>query len=117
GLKRTGLPLARRRAVWAIGEQIERVAHRAVITGAAGALRGHVGRRAGAALRSHLPGRAVAGQRLLLEAGDVGIRHAGEVVETLVVFADMRETEAEILAFLQASHRRAVRARLATAIP
>ena len=51
---------------------------------------------------AHRPGRAVPGQRLLLEARDLGIRRAREIVEALVVLAHMREAEAEVLALLHA---------------
>src|SRR3984885_4075391 len=64
----------------------------------------------GAGVGAHLPGRAVAGQRILLVARDrVGI-HAGEEIVGLVVFADVVETEVPVLLVVGPALGRAVRA-------
>src|SRR5262245_17175174 len=59
----------------------------------------------------------MAGHRLFLEAGDLRIGQAGEVVEALVVLAHMIEAKLEIFALAQAADRRAVRAGLPAAVP
>src|SRR4029077_16986458 len=62
-----------------------------------------------AAVGAHLPGRAVAGQRILLVARHrIGI-HALEEVIGLVVLADVIETEVEILPRILATLGRTVR--------
>ena len=62
-----------------------------------------------AAVGAHLPGRAMAGQRVLLVARD-GIRiHSLEEIIGLVVFADVIEAEVKILPRVLAALGRAVR--------
>jgi hypothetical protein len=53
--------------------------------------------------------------RIPLESLDSGIVHAAEVVVGFIVLADVIEAEPEILAFLRAPFRGAVRAALRTA--
>src|SRR5690606_40282172 len=89
-----------------------RSAHRPVVAGSAGALVGKIRRKARCALHANSPGWPVARQRLLLEAGYVGVGKTREVVEALVVFPHMIEAEVEILAFLHAANGRAMRAGL-----
>src|SRR5580704_1378545 len=63
----------------------------------------------GAGIGAHLPGRAMAGQRILLVARDrIGI-HAGEEIIGLVVFADVIETEVPVLLVVGPALGRAVR--------
>src|SRR5690606_18312368 len=89
-------------------EHAEGIAHAVVVAGRAGTALREIRRRARLAVGAHLPGRAMAGQRLRLEAGDVRVGEAGEIIETLVVFAHVVEAEAEILALAHPPHRRAV---------
>src|SRR5262245_6307750 len=68
-------------------------------------------RRRPAAVHAHLPGRAVADHGLLLVAGNVVRVHAGEEIITVVVLADMIETELPVLALAQPPLRRTMRRR------
>src|SRR5690606_7237795 len=70
-----------------------------------------------AAVGSELPGGAVSSQRFLLEARDIAVLQASEVVVILVVFADVVEAEEEIFTFTIASHRRAMRSRPVATVP
>src|ERR1700726_1159828 len=63
----------------------------------------------GAGVGAHLPGRTMAGQRILLVARDrVGI-HPGKEIIGLVVFADVVETEVPVLLVIGPALGRAVR--------
>src|ERR1700738_2686351 len=63
----------------------------------------------GAGVGAHLPGRTMAGQRILLVTGNgVGI-HAGEEIIGLVVLADVIETEVPVLPVVGPALGRAVR--------
>src|SRR5262249_45844398 len=64
---------------------------------------------AAAAIGAHLPGRAVAGQRVLLIARHGFGVHAGEEIVGLVILADVVEAEVEVLARVLAALRRAMR--------
>jgi hypothetical protein len=61
---------------------------------------------------AHLPGRAIADKRVLLELRDLVIAEAREVIVVLVVFAHVVDAEMQVLAFAVASGRRLVGARL-----
>src|SRR5262249_44150103 len=63
-----------------------------------------------AAVGAHLPGRAMAGQRVLLIARDVFRIHALEEVIRLIVFADVIEAEVPIITRILTAFRSAVRA-------
>src|SRR5262245_9827898 len=58
-------------------------------------------RRRPAAIHAHLPGRAMADDRLPLVARDVIRAHAGEEIVSVVVLAHMPETESPILRLAQ----------------
>ena len=60
------------------------------------------------AVGAHLPGRTVAGQRILLVTRDRLRIHALEEIVGLVVSADMIEAKMEIPTFVAAAFRRAV---------
>src|SRR5262245_65030264 len=71
-------------------------------------------RRRPSAVHSHLPGRAMPDDRLLLIAGNVLGAHAGEEIVRVVVFANVIEAEPPIFALAQSPLGRAVgRGRLA----
>src|SRR5262245_7980479 len=55
------------------------------------------------AVEPKLPGRAVPGYGILLEAGDRLVAHPGEIIVGLIVFAHVLEAEAPVLAFPQAT--------------
>src|SRR4051812_21640193 len=59
-----------------------------------------------AAVHAHLPGRAVAGERVLLILGDVVGAHPGEEIVRMVVFAHVVEAEAPVLVLAIAPLRR-----------
>src|SRR5206468_12858637 len=67
------------------------------------------------AVGAHGPGWAMTDHRVLLIAGDVRIGHALEVIVRRVVLAHMVEAEAEVLALAQATHGRAMLARMIAA--
>src|SRR5439155_9196998 len=71
----------------------------------------------GAGIGAHLPGRAMAGQRVLLVARDVFRIHALEEIIGLVVLADVIEAEVPVFARVRAALRRAVRALVLAARP
>src|SRR5690349_13931033 len=77
GLKRRGLSLARRLAC-PLAEHAERIADTRVIARMPGTLLRKIRPEAGVAIGAHRPGRAMTGQRLLLEACDVAVGEAGE---------------------------------------
>src|SRR4029453_6810992 len=88
-----------------LAEKVERIAKAvALAEPGLGALALVVGR--GRVARP--PGRAMAGERILLPAGDFGVLHAVEVVVGLVILLDMFEAERAKLALVPASLRRAV---------
>src|SRR5690348_1761733 len=64
--------------------------------------------RALSAEHPHLPGRPVAGDRVLLIARDRVVAHAGEVVIRMIVLAHVIEAEAPVLALLGAPLRGAM---------
>src|SRR5215467_2567139 len=70
-----------------------------------------------AAHHAHLPGRAMAGDRVLLIARDRVLAHAGEKIVGVIVLAHMIETEPPVLALLRAPLRRPVRRRVGAARP
>src|SRR5262249_16108189 len=61
-----------------------------------------------AADRTHLPGRTVTGQRLLLVFGDGIFAHAGEKIVRIIIFTDMLEAELPVFAGAQPAFRRAM---------
>src|SRR5262249_22475531 len=63
-----------------------------------------------AAIGAHLPGRPMAGQRILLVTRDSLCIHAGEEIVRLVIFANVVEAEVPVLARVLAALRGAVRA-------
>ena len=103
----SGAPAA---ATVELGEHAERVGGALhILGGLLALLAGGVG--------AHLPGRAMAGQRILLVARDgVGI-HALEEIVVLVVFADVIETEVKVFPRILPPLWRAVRALVRAARP
>src|ERR1700726_1170368 len=63
----------------------------------------------GAGVGAHLPGRTMAGQRILLVARDRVRIHAGEEIIGLVIFADVIETEVPVFLVVGPALGRAVR--------
>src|SRR6516164_4371113 len=61
-----------------------------------------------AADRTHLPGRTVTGQRLLLVFGDSIFAHAGEKIVRIIIFTHMFEAELPVFAGAQPAFRRAM---------
>src|SRR6185312_8738987 len=69
------------------------------------------------AVGAHLPGRPMAGQRILLEARHRVRVHALEEIVGLVIFAHMVQAEMKIFALIAAALRRAVRSAILTVRP
>ena len=63
------------------------------------------------------PGWTVSSDGVLLELGDIFVRQTREIIESLIIFPDMVDTEMKILALAHAPDRRTMCARLIATIP
>src|SRR5262249_20896585 len=71
----------------------------------------------GRTVDAHFPGRAVAGDGILLVARDGLLAHAGEVIVRLVILAHVLEAELPILALAHPAFRRAMGSAIGAAGP